>query len=111
MLNCIVVVLSDIKLLCLKIIFSNVLKLKEFQYPSIVFLSILYVNSCYVIIFADIENCYLYTFVYIDNIYVDTSVYIGNSCVDTSVYIQLFNKFGNLGIELTFDLCICRIIA
>ena len=72
---------------------------------------LLYVNSCYVIIFADIENCYLYIFVYIDNIYVDASLYIGNSCVDTSVYIQLFNKFGNLCIELTFDLCICRIIA
>ena len=40
LLNCIVVVLSDIKLLCLKIIFPNVIKSKEFQYPSIVFLSI-----------------------------------------------------------------------
>ena len=30
---------------------------------------LLYVNSCYVIIFADIESCYLYTFVYIDNIF------------------------------------------
>ena len=45
------------------------------------------------------------------SVYVDTSVHIGNSSVDTSVYIQLFNKFGNLCIELTFDLCICRIIA
>ena len=56
-------------------------------------------------------NCYHYTFVYIDDIYVDTSVYIRNSCVDTYVYIDLFNKFGNICIELTFDLCICRIIA
>ena len=39
--NCIVIILSMTKIICLKIIFPNVIKSKEFQHPSIVFLSIL----------------------------------------------------------------------
>ena len=39
--DCIVIVLSMTKIICLKIIFPNVIKSKAFQYPSIVFLSIL----------------------------------------------------------------------
>ena len=93
------------------IVSIEIFKKSEFMERIVMLAHLLYVKSCYVIIFADIKNCYHFTFVYIDNIYVDTSVYIGNSCVDISVYIQLFNKFGNLCIELTFDLCICKIIA
>ena len=37
------VVLSDTKILCLETTFSNGIKSKEFQYPSIVFLSIVMV--------------------------------------------------------------------
>ena len=43
--DCIVIVLSMTKIICLKIIFPNVIKSKEFQYPSIVFLSILIDSS------------------------------------------------------------------
>ena len=39
-LNCILLVLSDTKILCLKIILSNIILSHESKYPSIVFLSI-----------------------------------------------------------------------
>ena len=45
LLNCILVVQSDTNILWLEIIFSNVIKSKEFKYPSVIFLS--YLNDVF----------------------------------------------------------------